>query len=201
MKTCHAVIILIVFLLSTGLAGQSSWAGTWTPETVKAGIGIYSIPSSGTLQVSVPPTWKSRYAKGKDANSDTITLEPVSGNSFVMLIDVFTKPNGSAFAPEDLAVIKKDVEDQKNNMLPQAKETQIDIKEAKSTDVTGYYFTIEDKSPDPGKWAFLTEGEMVNGKYCLRFSIFTRSADSTEKTDGLTLLTTCKFNGLTSTKK
>jgi len=147
----------------------------------------YPIPEHGVLELNVPPAWKSEVHKPQENMPPTIIFTPAKGNDFeVMVTTLWGKTGEQGFNRQDKVRILVEQDSQK--LLPTAAETKIVLKEIKGVTNAGYYFSITDKSPNPGEYRYMTRGVIGVGNLLLSVTILHRVKDSQTVQDALSML-------------
>ena len=142
-------------------------------------VRTYSLPGHGILELKVPSSWKENVSGPPAGLPPTIEFSPASGNGFNVQITPIWSPTGDPDLnrPE---VIRALVEKMGRKRLDQAVETEIRLKEVKGPGAVGYAFTLTDRAPAKGEWAYLTAGAAGVGDLLVSFTILTNSLDSGE---------------------
>ena len=184
-----------LFVFGFGISIASSSVGNSRdrkPFEIVNGEAVYSTPESGEVRFQVPEAWENRFEKGFGKNLDTVEFSPSSGESFVVLIS-FQRVNGRNFDSNNHDMIKKQVQNLGNKLLPQAVEDRLEIKEFKGIHSIGYYYTLTDKQPKPGEWKYITQGRIGVGAYIFHFTILTHSSASREIREALEMMSQAKM--------
>jgi hypothetical protein len=176
-----SVVTLLVILL---IASMVLAAGQRT-------IRKYPIPEHGTLELSVPTSWKGEVYKPQEKMHPAIIFTPAKGNDFQVLITVLWGKTGDQdFNSQEK--VGTFVEKDGQKLLLNAVEPNIVLKEIKGVNNAGYYFSITDKAPDPGEYRYMTRGAIGVGNLFLNFTILHRVKDSQSVRDALSVLQEAK---------
>jgi len=176
-----SIVILLVILL---IASMVLSAGQMT-------IRKYPIPEHGTLELSVPTSWKGEVHKPQEKMPPTIIFDPAKGNDFQVLITVLWGKSGDQdFNSQEK--VRTFVEKDGQKLLPNAVEPNIVLQEIKGVNNAGYYFSITDKAPNPGEYRYMTRGAIGVGNLFLNFTILHRVKDSQSVRDALSVLQEAK---------
>lgn len=187
-----AVSVSITFLLSDTCLSSTANQSSWSSNEENNGPAVYNNPGYGQLNFRVPADWKSKFEKSPEKRTETITFSPRSGNSFMLMIDpLVQKEQKIDFQNQE--IMRKQVEQLGNSFLPHARETQLNIREAKGRYSTFYYFSLTDKAPKPGEWECLTQGRIGVGIYLLHFTVLTHSLDAKEIQEAVQVLTSVEY--------
>ena len=176
-----SIVILLVILL---IASMVLSAGQMT-------IRKYPIAEHGTLELSVPTSWKGEVHKPQEKMPPTIIFDPAKGNDFQVLITVLWGKSGDQdFNSQEK--VRTFVEKDGQKLLPNAVEPNIVLQEIKGVNNAGYYFSITDKAPNPGEYRYMTRGAIGVGNLFLNFTILHRVKDSQSVRDALSVLQEAK---------
>jgi len=153
----------------------------------------YPIPEHGTLELKVPASWKGELHKPQANMPPTMMFNPAKGNDFQVIITVLWGKNGEqGFNSRER--VRTLVEKDGQKLFPNAVETKIELQEIRGADHTGYYFTLTDKSPDPGEYRYMTQGAIGVGNLLLTTTILHRVKASESVKDALFALREAKQN-------
>jgi uncharacterized DUF497 family protein len=178
-------LVLVITLVGTFL-GTSI-----VPAAGQKAIKKYPIPEHGTLQLSVPPSWKGEVHKSQETMPPTIIFNPAKGNDFQVMITVLWGKTGEQdFNSREK--VRTSVERDGQKLLPNISETKIVLTEIKGVSNSGYYFSVTDKAPNPGEYRYMTRGSIGVGNLLLNFTIFHRVKDSQSVRDALSILREAK---------
>jgi len=151
----------------------------------------YPIPEHGTLELNVPAPWKGEVHKPRENMPPTIMFNPAQGNDFqVMIIVLWGKTGDQDFNSQEK--VRTFVEKDGQKLLPNTTETKIVLTEIKGVNHNGYYFSVTDKTPNPGEYRYMTRGAIGVGNLFLNFTILHRVRDSQAVRDALSILREAK---------
>jgi hypothetical protein len=151
----------------------------------------YPIPEHGTLELSVPTSWKVEVHKPQEKMHPTIIFNPAKGNDFQVLITVLWGKTGDPdFNSQEK--VRTFVEKDGQKLLPSTVEPNIVLQEIKGVNNAGYYFSVTDKAPNPGEYRYMTRGAIGVGNLFLNFTILHRVKDSQSVRDALSVLQEAK---------
>jgi hypothetical protein len=176
-----SVIFLSVFMPHTCNALSSS------ENQSNSLAGKYYNLDYGSLRFRVPEGWKNTLDDGSGKSFQTLSFTPLNGNSFQLMVSVFTKKE-IGIDPKNPEAIKRSVKKKGTSLLAQAVENRLDIRELKGAHSTGYYFSLTDKAPKPGEFEFLTQGYIGLSQYLILFSVFTHNSQAMEISESLEML-------------
>jgi hypothetical protein len=177
------VITLVVTFLGTSIV----------PAAGQKAIKKYPIPEHGTLQLSVPPSWKGEVHKSQETMPPTIIFNPAKGNDFQVMITVLWSKTGEQdFNSQEK--VRTLVEKDGQKLLPNAAEAKIVLKEIKGVSNTGYCFSVTDKAPNPGEYRYMNRGAIGVGNLLLSVTILHRIRESGSVKDALSMLSEARQN-------
>jgi len=180
-----ATSVFVMALLVTLLIASIGSAGG------QKGIRKYPIPEHGTLELNVPAPWKGEIHKPRENMPPTIMFNPAQGNDFqVMIIVLWGKTGDQDFNSQEK--VRTFVEKDGQKLLPNTTETKIVLTEIKGVNHNGYYFSVTDKTPNPGEYRYMTRGAIGVGNLFLNFTILHRVRDSQAVRDALSILREAK---------
>ena len=174
------VTLLVLFLIASVVSAEGQ------KKTRR-----YPIPEHETLELNVPSPWKAGIHKPQEKMVPTIIFNPAKGNDFEVMISVLSGKTGDKdFNSQE--IVRAFVEKDGQKLLPNAAEPKIVLQEIKGVNNTGYYFSITDKSPNPGEYRYMTRGAIGVGDLLLNFTILHRVKDSQAVRDALSVLREAK---------
>jgi hypothetical protein len=160
-------------------------------STAQKAIRKYPIPEHGTLELNVPAPWRSEVHKPQENMPPAIIFNPAKGNDFQVMIPVLWGKTGEQdFNSQNKVRTMAEKDGQK--LLPIATETKIVLKEIKGVNNAGYYFSVTDKTPNPGEYRYMTRGAIGVGNLLLSVTILHRVRDSQSVQDALSILREAK---------
>ena len=132
----------------------------------------YALPDHGTLQLTVPVSWKEEIQQPPNRLPPTILFNQDKGPAFAVYVTPMwrTRPD----APEVTADVLKQLVQKATEMAkPKAVERTLEVKAVKGTSGPGYYFSATDRAPAPGEFKYLTHGTIRIGVIVAGFTILT----------------------------
>ena len=182
------VNVKLIFVMTLIMA----WLGTRMvsaegPKSVRK----YPIPDHGILELNVPPTWKNNIHKPQKDMFPTIIFIPAKGNDFQVLITVIWSKTGEQDFNSPVK-IRTLVEQDGQNILPKAAETNLVVQQMRGVNSIGYFFSLTDKAPNPGEFRYMTRGGMAVGNLLLNATILYRVKDSESVKEALSMLREAK---------
>ena len=147
----------------------------------------YPLPAHGTLELTVPSSWKESVSRPPGDLPPTIEFSPASGGDF----DVQITPIWGPTADPDLGrpeAIRALVDEVGSRLLDQAVETEIILKEIKGPRAEGYVFMLTDRAPAEEEWKYMTVGAVGVEGLLLSFTILSNSPDSGERDQALRMI-------------
>jgi hypothetical protein len=176
------------------LAGMSLVMVALAAAPVEQTTRSFAVPDHGQLELSFPKAWKVSTGRGP-ANLDlppTITLESADGQKFMVQITPITSRDGKA---ESMEVLRRMAEGRGQHDLHSSKETKLDLKELKGVVARGYYYSLTDKSPDPGEFKLMTGAVVGVGDLVLNVTILDNDAKRPERQQAIEMLKGAKQIG------
>jgi hypothetical protein len=150
-----------MLLLVATLAGAES-------TTVRT----FVVPEHGSLQLSVPESWPVELRDAPNRTLPTIAFGPNEGATYQVLITPLA-PARKDGPPLAASAVKQMVEQAAQDAKAQSVEKTLVIKELKSGNNAGYYFSATDRAPKPDEYKNLTQGIFSLGEVLLTFTILT----------------------------
>ena len=151
----------------------------------------YPIPEHGTLELNVPTSWKSEVHQPQENMPPTIIFKPASGDDFQVLVTaLWSKKEEPDFNSQDK--VRTLVEKDSQKLLPNTVEAKIVLQEIKGINSTGYYYSVTDKTPNPGEFRYMTRGGMGVGNLLLSITILHRVKESESVKEVLFMLREAK---------
>ena len=175
------VMALIVTFLGTSIVDAAD------PKTIRK----YPIPEHGTLELNVPTSWKVEVHKPQEDMPPTIIYKPASGDDFQVLVTVLWSKTGEQDfnSPTKIQAL---VEQDGHKILSKAVETRLVVQQMRGVNNIGYFFSLTDKSPNPGEFRYLTRGAIGVGNLLLNATILHRVKESESVKDALSMLREAK---------
>jgi hypothetical protein len=151
----------------------------------------YPIPEHGTLELNVPTSWKAEVHKPQEDMPPTIIYKPASGDDFQVLVTVLWRKTGEQDfnSPTKIRAL---VEQDGHKILSKAVETRLVVQQMRGVNNIGYFFSLTDKSPNPGEFRYLTRGAIGVGNLLLNATILHRVKESESVKDALSMLREAK---------
>ena len=175
------VMALIVTFLGTSIVDAAD------PKTIRK----YPIPEHGTLELNVPTSWKVEVHKPQKDMPPTIIYKPASGDDFQVLVTVLWSKTGEQDF-NNPTKIRALVEQDGQKILSKAVETRLVVQQMRGVNNIGYFFSLTDKSPNPGEFRYLTRGAIGVGNLLLNATILHRVKESESVKDALSMLREAK---------
>lgn len=132
----------------------------------------YALPDHGTLQLTVPVSWKEEIQQPPNRLPPTILFSQGKGPAFVVYVTPMWPPRPDA--PEVTAdVLKQLVLSATEMAKPKAVERTLEVKAMKGASGPGYYFSATDRAPARGEFKHMTQGTIRIGAIVADFTILT----------------------------
>jgi hypothetical protein len=175
------IMALIVTFLGTSIVDAAG------PKTIRK----YPIPEHGTLELNVQTSWKVEVHKPQEDMPPTIIYKPASGDDFQVLVTVLWSKTGEQDF-NNPTKIRALVEQDGQKILSKAVETRLVVQQMRGVNNIGYFFSLTDKSPNPGEFRYLTRGAIGVGNLLLNATILHRVKESESVKDALSMLREAK---------
>lgn len=147
----------------------------------------YNLPGHGALQLQVPQAWRDILHQTSNELPPIILFTPTAGEAFKIAVTPLY-PHSQGMAQPTPADMRKSVEMAVEEARKQAVEKEIPIQELKGPSVTGYYFSVTDKSPKPGEYKYMTQGFFLAGGLAPTFTVLTNDGSENIVAEALVML-------------
>jgi len=156
--------LLLKFFVLSLLISSSSFA---TDYYIKK----FELYEHGNLVLKIPNIWLNSVRQSLDKRPPTINLKAKSGQQF----DVYLTPMWSYenSPPVSINTLRETVVRTMNKTKFQAVEQNIVINEIAGAQGKGYYFHIEDNTPKPDEYKYMSQGIMKVKNVSVNFTILT----------------------------
>lgn len=142
----------------------------------------YPVPGHGALVLQMPDAWRHQLSQPPNGLPPTINLLPPRGDAFSILITPFwngPRPMADFGSPE---MLRSFAEESARRVVKQAVEPTLDIIPI-GGGATGFYYSatdrsLIDKTPAPGEYLYITQGQVMAGDLLCNFTILTNDAGS-----------------------
>ncbi len=124
----------------------------------------------GTLVLQVPDSWTEHVVRPAADLPPTVTLSPVKGQAFQVLLTPIWSMAGKRTGPTAQEV-RAIVQSSLAQVRDQAVEKEIPLQELAGPKWFGNYFNATDKAPKPGEYANMTQGMLSTGELGVTFTI------------------------------
>lgn len=139
----------------------------------------FRIPGHGSLRLKVPDGWQSKSRELADPPSTTLLFAPATGDGFdVQVTAVWLDSTKRTRATTDS--LKATVERSAASLLPHSVEKTATLRELHGPQTVGFYYALTDRSPGPGEFTNLTQGEFLTGEILSTFTILHRMPVSSD---------------------
>lgn len=142
----------------------------------------FQVPGHGTLVLRMPEAWRDHLIPPSNGVPPTINLVPAQDGAFSILITPFgngPKPIADFGTP---AMVRALTEDAARWASNHAAETTLEVLPI-GGDATGFYYSATDRSllgktPGPGEYLYVTQGQVMAGDLLCNFTVLTNDAES-----------------------
>jgi hypothetical protein len=130
----------------------------------------FSVPQHGSLQISVPQSWRLEVYPSEDDGLPAVYLRaPTPQSPRVQLSPSWSLIGDPAFnRPEQ---IRSQMETVAQRLLPIAVETEIRLNALQTASGEGYWFAFTKREPHSGKLRFVTQGALPSGDLLVNFTV------------------------------
>lgn len=177
-------VVMSLFLGACATSPSRGPTGAFPParEQAQGEKGRYSIPDFGTLQLSVPPSWKEEIKpEGPGSHfAFTVDFRGKAPEDFKVLISIYVEAATKGGVP-DPQTVRSGLTEASKTLRDSAVEKDIAMLELTCTGGKGYYFSVTDATYKPGKpgdYQYMTQGMCPVGGRLLFFTVLTNSKDS-----------------------
>ncbi|NOG59308.1 MAG: hypothetical protein HND53_02330 [Proteobacteria bacterium] len=132
----------------------------------------YTLFNNGSLQLTVPDSWRDKTEQQLKHLPPTVTFTPLNGTSFHILLSPMWAYREGVSLPS-LEDTKQLIDIAAEHAREQAVEGSIKKHEFKNTGNKGYYYSTTDKAPKPGEYKYMTQGMIHIGDLFATFTILT----------------------------
>lgn len=159
-----------------------------TARAEDARVRGYRLPDHGTLQLTVPVSWKDEVLQPPDRLPPTIAFAPDKGPSFQVEVSTMWPPSADAprITPEALLRM---VQLSAELARQKAVEPTLSVKTLKGASGDGYYFSATDRAPAPGEFKHLTQGMIRVGEVIVGFTVLTNDGQDDVVAATITMMT------------
>lgn len=166
-----------------------------TVAAEESAIRAYPLPDHGSLQLSVPVSWRDQMSQRPDRLPPTIKFRPDNGPMFEILITPIYPPVRKSLPPADPQKLRAGVEAVANEAASNAVEKKIVIQELRAGSGIGYYFSATDKAlaaagkiPEPDDYKFMTQGVFRFDDLVASFTVLTNDASGNIRSMALDMI-------------
>ena len=128
------------------------------------------LPGHGTINFTVPSSWKSEIEQPPNGLPPTITFSQENGPTFRVLVTPMWQPRSDMQLPEGDSLQK--MVQQSSEEIQKNAANKITVQRLGNT---GYYYFAVDPAPKPGEWANLTQGMARQSVLLLNFTVLTNN--------------------------
>lgn len=153
----------------------------------EANIRRYELRGGNSIELKIPPSWKSELKDGPQLPYATITLQPRTGTSFDILISpiVFRGNDASSLSAKD---IRRRVQAGIDVIRDRAVEKEVEVKELNGATGPSYYYTVTDRAPKSGEYKYMTSGMVRVGDLAVSFTVLTNDGQQKVVDEALVMM-------------
>jgi hypothetical protein len=154
---------------------------------------VFPISDRGDLRIGVPEDWVITGSLIKQPPSLLVKARPKRGDSFDVQITAVWL-DAAARAKSTPTSIRADVEKNGKEMIAQAIERSLTLKELSGIQTSGYYYSLTDRAPAAGEFKFLVQGIMLKDQVLMAFTILSRTQNSPDVDQALRIISESIFS-------
>lgn len=152
----------------------------------------FRVPGHGTLVLRMPEAWRDQLIPPSNGMPPTINLLPPKDGAFSILITPFGRGSEPIADFGTPAMVRALTEDAAHWASFHSAETELEILPI-GGDATGFYYSATDRSlvgktPTPGEYLYVTQGQVMAGDLLCNFTLLTNDAKSSLVTSALRML-------------
>ncbi len=133
----------------------------------------YALGQHGSLQLTVPASWKDKVSQPPNGLPPTILFVPESGAAFkVLLTPIWTDRSGAQLPVA--AEIRKKVELAAEQAKAQVLDMAVTVEEMKGSTGVGFHYAATDRTPTPGEFKRMDQGMLRVGDLLISFTILSQ---------------------------
>lgn len=156
-----------------------------TANAEESTIRAYPLPDHGSIQLSVPASWRDQISQPPDRLPPTVRFRPDGGAMFEVLITPIYPPAGTRMPPANSQKLRAGVEAVAKEAASSAVEKKITIQELRNGSGIGYYFSATDKAlaeaekaVDPDDYKYMTQGVFRVDELSVSFTVLTNDTSA-----------------------
>lgn len=159
---------------------------TTAPASTAPTDRAYTIEDHGELKLAIPAGWNEREEPPQPGIPRTIRLISADGR-FEMLISILAPPPGM---PDfnSRTKLRAIAEMQGKHLLGTSKETSVVLEEIKTAPGGAFLYTLSDKAPAPGQYAFISGGVVGVGNLILSTTMLMHERNPPERAKAIEVL-------------
>jgi hypothetical protein len=169
-------------------------AGAWQAAPALAADDVREVcpvPGHGAIGLEVPRGWRAACKPLAKPPTATLAFQAESASFQLRVTVVWLQPS-ERDGLEDGA-LRSRLQDVAAGSLPRAVEPAAVLEAFRGPEAIGYVFTLTDKAPGPGEFAYLTQGNYGLGELQVFFTLLSREARSEEVERALRMLREARF--------
>jgi hypothetical protein len=147
----------------------------------------YALGQHGSLQLTVPASWKDKVSQPPNGLPPTILFLPERGAAFkVLLTPIWTDRSGAQLPVA--ADIRKKVEQAAGQAKAQVLDPEVTVQEMKGSTGVGYHYSATDRTPNPGEFKRMNQGMLRVGDLLISFTILSQDASDPVNREAMAML-------------
>src|SRR5882724_7252380 len=156
----------------------------------------FEVAGHGQIQLSYPKTWQVSVQQAPGPADlklpPNIKLESADGQKF--MVEMTPLPSREMHA-ETMEGLRKMADVRARHDLAGARETKANYQDLKGESAHGLYYSLTDKSDDPGEFKYMTAAFVVVGDLVLNVTILDNDPSKPQRGQALEMLKTVKQIG------
>jgi len=165
---------LLITLLLAAFCGS---AGAQSSSRI---IREYAVPSHGKFVLEVPEAWRETAAAVEEPPSVHLQILAAEADRFkVRATAIWLDPDG--LAKSTSTDLRQTLNETAQTLLPEAVESEAELKELKGDQTTGYYFGLTDREFPAGEYRYMIQGIQLTGELLTVYTILYHDWDLPEK--------------------
>ncbi len=135
----------------------------------------YALGQHGSLQLTVPASWKDKVSQPPNGLPPTILFVPESGAAFKVLLTPIWSDRSGAQLPI-ASDIRKKVEQAAAQAKAQVLDPDVTVQEMAGSTGVGFHYAATDRTPNPGEYKRMDQGMLRVGDLLISFTILSQDA-------------------------
>jgi len=147
----------------------------------------YALGQHGSLQLTVPASWKDKVSQPPNGLPPTILFVPESGAAFKVLLTPIWSDRSGAQLPI-ASDIRKKVEQAAAQAKAQVLDPDVTVQEMAGSTGVGFHYAATDRTPNPGEYKRMDQGMLRVGDLLISFTILSQDASDPANRTAMAML-------------